>query len=338
MKRIWQLAMTFGAAVAIVSAASHLTVRWLKIKVTASGYNVYGPVGSKPTAVLFGSSPTFDGLDWSRISSTLGATIETRGTMGSSPSEWETTQPLSPGATRTFIGISPVDEDEYYLCDFRAEIVPLSDTLRDLSSSHYGLHFARRLLSQYPLMFARKLFPTAGRSDGVILGIRRELQRMTGRSFGVDAGAAPGFGAGGGKSEITEKITDWPEARVERRVSVLQQFFEGHHGFDGPKRLALLRILRQAKQQGEVTLVVLPNSPIYQDRFMTPDAMRQFDTSIDELARTCPGVSIVRLDRVQSLHNNDMFYDLIHMNMYGQQIAMGVFLDQLKQTPPLQLK
>lgn len=329
MKRTWQLVVILCAAVAISSTASHIAVRWLRIKATATGYRIFGHRDHRPFAVLFGSSPTFDGLDWNRISESIGTGIENWGTAGSSPSEWELMQQRSPNATRTFIGVSPIDLNENCLCDFRAEIVPLVQTIRDLRSCRAEWSFCTRVLNQYPLMYLRKLFPTAGRSDGVMVGIRAKLLRLAGRSSGASAGEAPQFG-GTDRPELLEKVSDWSAARVDRHFVLTRAACSGKQSFDGVKKQALLRMLHRAREQGQVTLIVLPMSPIYEKEFLTRGVIRKFEQALADIQDGFPGLQIVRLDRLAALHNNDRFYDFFHLNTSGQQIATPAFLDALQ--------
>ena len=182
----------------------------------------------KPMTVLHGSSLAYDGLDWVRISERMGGAVESWAVAGSSPAEWEVMHGRSPAVSRAFIVVSPYDLNEYWLCDFRADIVPLGRTIRDLRESDLDWQQCKRILSQYPRMFVRKLFPSVGRSDGIMVGVRSKLLKLMGRSPVVDAGEAPKFGASG-KSVVKDRVSDWSEARLQRRLALLhlpgQTFF-----------------------------------------------------------------------------------------------------------------
>jgi len=178
-------------------------------------------------------------------------------------------------------------------------------------------------------MFLRKLFPTAGRSDGVLVGIRAKLQKLAGRPAAGEAGDAPQFG-GTSRPELLEKVSDWSSAHVERRLVSARASFLGKHSFDGLKKQALMRMLQRARQRGRVTLVVLPMAPIYQKEFLTPEVMRQFDQALADVQRSCPELQMVRLDHLAPLNDNDRFYDFIHLNTSGEQISTAAFLDALK--------
>ncbi len=329
MKQVRQFLLILCVTLLIVSAASHAAVRWLKLKVTPCFYRVFGPDGAKPVAVVFGSSPAFDGLDWGQISLALGGGVENWGIFSSSPSEWEIMQRRSPSMTHTFIGISPLDEDEYLLCDFRADIVPFREALAQTFDAGLDWQYRKRVLSQYPLNLARKIFPTAGRADGVLVGVRRQLQQLTGHSLGVDAGAAPLFG-GMGANNVQDKVSDWTPARIQRRIAIMETSCGGRHSFHGPKRQALIRMLQQASRQGRVTLIVLPVSPIYEKQFLTPKVMRDFEASITELTAMFPDLNTVRLDALPQLNLDDVYYDFVHMNGAGARIATAALLAQLQ--------
>jgi hypothetical protein len=315
--------------IAVCAAASHLAIRWLNIKATGwGGHKLYGSETLKTLALLHSSSPGYDGIDWDRISEFVGQNIESWATPGSSPSEWEMMQSRSPDDARVFIAVSAYDLNENFLCDFRAEIVPLTETIRDLRLSGAEWPFSRRILDQYPVMFIRQLFPTVGRSDGVMVGLRSKIQRVFGRT--VAAGDAPKFAATG-KSEIAERLSDWDEARLERRLVLMQTAVEGKHPFNGPKKLALSRILQRAEKQGPVVFLVLPNSPAYRQALMTTAETQEFENELSDLQRLNPQTPMVRLDQFPDLDHNAYYYDLVHLNMYGQQIATDTFLTRLKE-------
>src|SRR5438552_2431502 len=150
MNRKLQLLIILCAVVAICSAVSHVAVRWLRIYSTWGGYKRYGEENVKPMTVLHGSSLAYDGLDWVRISERMGGAVESWAVAGSSPAEWEVMHGRSPAVSRAFIVVSPYDLNEYWLCDFRADIVPLGRTIRDLRESDLDWQQCKRILSQYP--------------------------------------------------------------------------------------------------------------------------------------------------------------------------------------------
>lgn len=316
-------------AVFFCSAASHLAVNLFKIKVYPVGHRQFGPLDLKTIALVHGSSLAFDGLDWNQIAEVFQGGIENWATPGSSPSEWEILQNRSMATERIFVVISPYDLNEFWLCDFRADIVPLGLTLRDLWKTRVDWPHARRILSQYPMMLARKLFPTAGRSDGVMVGIRSWLRRLARRPSSPEAGAAPRFGSAG-PSVVEEKVSDWPIDRIQRRMALMRASCLGQHAYAGLKNRALLRLLEEAQEQSQVILVVLPVSPFYHQEFLSSDVMRRFEKALDDIHQQRPGTRLIRLDHLPVLKDNAYFYDFVHLNKFGQAIATRAFFEELK--------
>jgi len=317
-------------SVALCSLISHGAIRWLGIKHGHSGYQPYGGNGTKPTAILYCSSLGYDGIDWGRVSEVLQGTIESWATPGSSPSEWEADDRRSPDVAYTFIAVSPPDMNEYILCDTRAEIVPLSMAIRDLWNSDVDRELSKRILGQYPLMVVRTLFPTVGRSDGLLVGIRAKFLALGGGPASADVGDAPKFGSTAA-SEITEKVSDWSPGRLQRRMVLMHEACQSKYSFNGPKALALRRLLRRAASQGQVTMAVMPVSPFYQKEFLSPYVKEEFERVLAKLQHEYPQIKLIRLDSISTLDDNKMYYDLVHLNMYGQKIASAVFLDRMRE-------
>src|SRR5437667_427295 len=80
-----------------------------------------------------------------------GLRIEGWSVAGSSPWEWETFQRRAPDVGLTFLVVSAYDLNEHFICDFHADTVPPTHTLADLWQSEADWHFAKRVLTQYPL-------------------------------------------------------------------------------------------------------------------------------------------------------------------------------------------
>jgi hypothetical protein len=245
---------------------------------------------------------------------------------GSSPAEWEQLQRRSPQATRTFVGVSLYDLNETWLCDFRAEIVPFSQTVADLWYSDSDLDFAKRVCSCYPRAWVRRPLPTAGRSDAVIFGLRDVAAGLLKPGDGDRGSDAKLRLAADYTSDAT--ISDWPEDRLARRLEGMR-LTQGKPGFSGPKHRALRRLLQRAHRQGDVTVIVLPVSPLYVVGLLCQDDLHQFELSLADAKRSVPEARWVRLDQVQSLQSNDYFSDLVHLNMRGRRIATGQFLKTL---------
>lgn len=327
--KLWlKLALILCMAVAISSVASHATIRWLGIRSSHGGYRHYGSQDLKALTILHGSSIAWDGLDWEQISEVMDSAIESWITPGSSPAEWEVEHQRSPQLNRAIIVVSPYDLNEYWLCDFRADIVPLDQSIEELQYCGSDQQLCKRILSQYPQMFVRKLFPTVGRSDGVMVGIRAKLHELaSGASMEViDAPKLSSTRA----SDVVVKLSDWSPARLQRRLVLMRTGFQGKHRFHGPKKVALERLLERAGQQGHVVMVVMPVSPIYQKEFLPPRVMQEFEDALTDLQHSSPQTRLVRLDHLPDLDDDATFSDLVHLNIYGQRIATAAFLTQLK--------
>ena len=103
-----------------------------------------------------------------------------------------------------------------------------------------------------------------------------------------------------GKSDITERVSDWTPARLQRRMLLMRAACLGEHSFMGPKKMALLRLLRRAETQGPVVLVVLPLPPVYRQALMPPAAVQEFERELADLQRLCQRVQVIRLDQSAS--------------------------------------
>ena len=331
-----ELVLVLAAAVAIASLSGHAAVARLNLKASPVHYREFGAASglpAPPRAVVFGASPAFDGLAWQTVAECLGTRIANWGVPGSSPCEWEVTQKWAPEIPKTFVVFSLIDLDDFFLCDFQGDLVPLATTLGDLRAASPSLAFSRRVLTQYPLALARWVFPPAGRSDGVMVGIRRELQALVHRPvFGVDSGIAPVFGDTAPSSN-REKLSDWPVARVERQLELVRAGCLGRHCFTGPKKRALWRMLTRATQRGPVVVGVVPMSPEYTAGSLAATDLRSFESLLEDLRTAFPQVRLVRLDGLAELGRSEHFYDLIHLNQTGQQIATAEFMRQVCPPP-----
>ena len=171
------------------------------------------------------------------------------------------------------IGVDVYDLNEYHLCEGRANVVPLAQTILDLWQSNTDWQFSKRLLSRYPLSYLQKLFPTAGRSEAVLVGLRRQLpERLRSSSAAEERanslvlprGPVMNFG------ETNKKVSDWTPSRTLWRLAQMRSETGGKHAFNGVKSLAFERMLLRAQKQGSVIVVVLPVSPAICPRI--PDA------------------------------------------------------------------
>jgi hypothetical protein len=327
--RLKLLSLT-GGALLLASVGTYLLVAVLGIQTkAAAGYKRFGHVSGPAQALISGSSLTYDGVDWTQVADALGMPVESWPVPGSSPAEWEQLQRRSPRAKTTFVGISLYDLNETWLCDFRADIVPFGQTLADLKRSGSDLAFARRLSSCYPRSWVRAAFPTAGRSDRVIFGLRDKARTLLSADGQDPDGNAKLRLAADYTSD--DRISAWPEDRLLRRLASMRSL-QGEPGFSGPKHLALRRLLQQAHRQGAVVVVVLPVSPPYASGLLSQHDLQLFEASLAEARQGTPEAEWVRLDQLASLKSADYFYDLVHLNMQGRRIATAILMKALTGT------
>jgi hypothetical protein len=310
---------------------------WIRrdVRGTRSEIGDYRRIGPKtgPQVFCAGSSLLQFDLSWGEVSASLGQGIENWGIAGSSPEMWEISQRVATNANLMIIGVSLYDLNEHHVSPFRAAFVPLAQTIRDLWDSGADWQFSRRLLGQYQLRYVRKLFPTAGDSDAVLVGLRTKMrEKFSLASAAQDRETAlflpsePILEFG----ELTIRVSDWPTARLFRRLALLRAESGGRHAFDGPKRLAFHRMLRRAQRQGRVIVVVLPVAQAYVDAFVTPDVVNGFEQALTEAFRIVPEARVIRLDQVPSLTSHDYYTDLVHLNGAGRRIATAAFLSKLQ--------
>jgi hypothetical protein len=333
MNKRLQLVILICAVTLISAIASHSIVAWLKIARTVEKHRLVGP-DVAPSVFVAGSSLAWDGLSWERIGHTINQRVESWGVPGSSPSEWEPFQKLASQAKLTFIVVSPYDLNEYFLCDLHARVVTLLQTINDLKESRADWLFCKRQLGSYPLNYLRALFPTAGRSDGIMTGVREKFRDSIKTVVNLEAEAAPKLTMG--QTNLNqEKISNWPADRMLRRLASMRNGCLGNHAFDGPKHLAFTRMLIKAHEKGRTVVVVLPVSPAYAKEFLSAEVMQQFERSLIKAQHGAPQTQWIRLDHLNELNSNEYFWDLVHMNRYGQEVATNAFLDQFMETKTL---
>ena len=343
MRRGVQLGVTAAVVIATTSLLSHSLVGWLGIRTGVVRHRVVGEARPGPSAYMAGSSLLFDCLALDRVSKQFQQGMETWFVAGSSPSEWEPFQSQAGAARLTLIGISAYDLNEEFLCDFRSQVVSLPQAASDLAAIQASWPLTKRVVSQYPLKYVRFLFPTAGRSAGVMGGLKEQMGKVLKPWMKVESEAGPKVpdpGAGGVAPEELEKISDWSAGTMLRWVTKMRSACHGRHSYDGLKKLAFLRMLEKAERQGRVIVVVLPVSPAYSREFLTGQAPLEFERALACAMKSAPKVQWVRLDQVPGLSSNDHFWDLVHMNTYGRQAATDAFLAKCSafETEPLQAR
>jgi hypothetical protein len=327
-----QLVIIVIIVVLITATISHSVVSWLKIKTSFMIHWATGPGSGHDSVLVAGSSLSRDGLSWKLIGDSLNINFEGWGVAGSSPSEWEFSNHQDVETKFRILVISYYDLNEYYLSDFRAEIVPLRQTIKDLWLSRSGWLFSKRVLSQYPLSYSRIIFPTVGRSDGVMVGLREKIKQLASFLLIRDGEEDPKLSLSENaftQENREEKISNWSQGRIMRRIAGLRNACQGKHAFNGPKRMAFMRMLYQAQRQGKVVVVVLPVSPVYLKEIISLQEKRKFEEVLIEVKRKAPKAYWIRLDQLDYLNSNEYFWDLVHLNKYGQIIATNAFLNQM---------
>jgi hypothetical protein len=241
-------------------------------------------------------------------------------------------QRVAANTNLTLIGVSVYDLNEYHVADGRARIVPILQTIQDLRDSNADWELSRRLLNQYPLAYVRLLFPTAGLTDKVHVGLRAKVREFVGLRAAAedreDALILPSdpvlqFG------DSSKKVSDWDPARMLRRLALLRLENGGDHVFNGPKQLAFKRMLLQAQTRGPIILVVLPVTDSYTDEFLTSEVTARFEAVLADAQRQATETTIIRLDQVRGLSSDEYFSDLVHLNAAGRRIATDAFLSRL---------
>lgn len=327
------MAAIAAAVICLASAGSHLLVRWLGIVSTPETQARFGPPTTAAPVLATGSSLVLFGVDWDRVGRALDRPVETRTAPAASPCELEILQREVPQATLTCLGVSAFDLNEHFLGDFRSQLVPLHQAIRDLWQSGADWAFSKRVLSQYPLNYIRWVFPTAGRSVGVMVGLRAKTIGLLRPAGTADAESGPTL-KGAGDPHDRERISDWSLARTLRNLAQLRGTCQGRQTFDGPKELALERMLAAARRQGRVVVLVLPVSPAYAREFLTPENRKRFEEALARMQRSQPQVEWVRLDQRPEFDTGDCFWDLAHLNAEGRRRVTDLVLARLEQPPP----
>ena len=327
MSRKKQLVVILIATLAITSLVSHVAARALKIRTDAVTPLSFGATNQPVDGVVAGSSLMFYGVGWAEVARTLGMRMQGWAVPAGSVIEMEVLQSQVPSARVTFLGIGASDLNENYVSDFRSEIVPLSATLAGLWEAHSEWSFARTVLSQYPLSYLRRLFPTAGRSTTIMVGAREVLRSLRPAKQSNEPSERAVVVSENNNHQ--ENITSWPEARLLRNIGGQRASAGGTYKFNGPKRDALFRFMKRGDDLGKMVVLVMPLSPAYQKEFLAESVQRQFNEVLAEAQKKTPDALWIRLDTVPELNSNAFYWDLVHLNAPGQAIASKIVLEQL---------
>jgi hypothetical protein len=335
MSRNRQLAFILIVATAIAATGSHLLASWLKIHTNVSDPLIFGNPNGKAPAFRAGSSLADYQINWNEIAEDTHTEIKAWGVAGGSPAEFEEFQKKVPEAQTTYIVVSTYDLDEADVCDFRANIVPISQAIQTLLAIHADWQYSKRALSQYPMTWLRTLFPTLGRSRGIMGRLHEkvaDLVKPSADSSGTQA--SPTLEVG--KEEVVDnyrlqKVSDWSESQIIGKLAAESAAFQGSRAFNGPKHLAFLRMLQYGCQRGRTIVVVVPVSASYSKKFMPAELKLKFEAALADAQHQAPRAEWLRLDQLPGLASDENFCDLVHMNVFGQKIATEAFLDWVKQ-------
>ena len=325
-------------AILIAATGSHVLASWLKVKTIAAQAFTFGKPNGKPPAFLAGSSVADYGIAWGQVSTQQDLEIKVWGIAGASPYEEEQFQKQVPEARTTFLVVSAVDLDEAAVSDFRAAIVPLGQSIQTLRATRADWQQWKQTLNQYPLTWLRTLFPTLGRSRGIMGMLRQNVAnwiKPASQTSETMAGPTIKFGKNTDDDEYRQqRMSDWSESKIIGKLVAIKMDFHGPHVFNGVKRLAFARMLRFGLQRGRTIVVVLPVSPAYSKEFMPPENAKRFEDGLAELQRGAPGSEWLRLDQLSGLAEAENFCDLDHLNVFGRQIATETLLTYLKRPAP----
>jgi hypothetical protein len=327
MSRRTELFIIALVSISVASGVSHLAAGVIKFRTQAVQPMMFGEAGAPVGATTAGSSITFYGINWSVVAKDMGTRIRAWAVPGASVEEMEVLQRSTPAAASTFLGISAQDMNNNYLSEFHSAVVSLRESLTNLRESGVGWSYEKRVLSQYPLRYLRILFPTAGRSTHVMVGMREGLRLLRHRGAAEPSERAVITN----ESNIHgESISEWPVARGLRQIGDARSSATGTFEFNGPKRQALFRFLRRGAVQGKMIVVVLPESPLFRQELLSAGAVRQFKALLAEARERTPEAIWVRLDEEPSLNSNDLYWDLVHLNAPGQTRATELLLGKLR--------
>lgn len=306
---------------------SHLVMFVLGIREKAVQNWSVGTAQTGPAAQLLGSSMTYFALDRTNISTQLKSPLECQWVSAASSCEVEILARKFPGAKTTIVALSLYDQNERILSDYRSDIVPLSQTVRDLWTSGSDWSFAKRTLAQYPLKYVRTLFPTSGRSFRVMTATQaRVLALLRGER-------QPELTIVDFDNPSLANITDWTPSELVGKVTIIRNFCQGRHQFNGPKSLAFKRLVADAAKRGRVVVIILPVSPEYRRQLLSNETLQQFEKSLADVRAATPQATWLRIDQLPELNDDSCYGDLVHMGAKGKRLATDAVCRALSTVP-----
>lgn len=330
MSRRTQLAVILLAVIVLASLLSHGVARFLHLRQNpVERARIESGTAGAPVLVT-GSSLTFFGVTWREIARGIQRPLVTRSVGGASPCELESLALEVTDATRTIIGVSIFDLNENNLSDSRPQFVPLSRTLGDIRRSPVDWPYKKRVLWSYPLPWVQRIFPVAGRSAEIMVGVREVGRSLLHRGGSAPAAAEEKLTFKTDEAAVRpEKLSDWDAGRVKRNLAQLRATGLAAGRFDGPKALALERILTAPHRPEAPVVLVIPVSPPYREAFANPAAVASFETALQRLRERVPTAVIVRLDHDPALQPAEVYWDLVHLNDDGRKLATRLVLNAL---------
>ena len=328
MSRGRQLLIVLASVLGLSSVLSHAIVRALEIRANAiDRARINGEAPGKP-ALVMGSSLTFFGISFQTVAKAMDRPLLTRGVGGCSPCELEYLMPEVPEAALTIIGVSIFDLNENNLSDSRPTLVPFTRTLGDLRASHSDWASMKRVVWSYPVPWIQHILPVAGRSNAVMVNLRDKVRALRKKPVGTELEAKLAFKTDE-DSQHPEKLSDWDHGRIGRNLSQLSATGLPHGRFDGPKSLALSRMLDRAAQQEPAVIIVFPVSPPYREAFADATSVEHFGKALDRIKVAHPQIQMIRLDQEPALQPSEVFWDLVHLNDDGRRLATRRLIEQL---------
>lgn len=338
-----QFALVALLSVVLCSVANYCLAFWLGLPRSTpwkQADGLYRRIGPKTGPQIFcaGSSLLVWGLDWPKVSESLGEGAEDWTVAGSSPEVWEAFQRRDHSTNVTIVGLSVYDLNEMRLTPERAKYVPVAETVSDLWASGANSILSRRILTQYAMTYLRVLFPSAGDADKVLVGIRRKAAERLGMQATLDEHEGVLIERAGvlDAEDSTMNLGGWSSGRLLRRLAALRaENHDSHEFLSGPKWQALRRVLLRAQQQGRAIVVVLPVSQSYRDALLDNNTTSAFETALSDVMATAPKATLVRLDQVPGISNDSNFADLVHLGSSGKNLVTPLFLKAVDAQTPI---
>lgn len=326
----WQTRAILFVVVAVIAAtASHSVYHLLNLNPPAVNHKVFESQNEKSTLLALGSSLMNFGLNWKEISKNLDIVVEVKGCGAGSPSEFEYLTPEEDDYNSTLVFTSIFEMSEGMISDSRTREVPFFTTFMDIIRTRPDWTFSKSLLLSYPVDAARVVFPTLGRSWEIMVRSRERLRAVLGRQKPADDGAPIQLDPG--SNTRTDRIDRWDNGRLARNLSQLRGRGVTITGsFSGPKTAALNRLASKGSTHQVFGIVVMPVSPAYEAAFVDGQTRHDFETMLDGISRAHPNMRLLRLDQDLALQSDGLYWDPVHLNNSGQNLATDRLIDWLR--------